>query len=44
MKRLHDAFNNEGLMNPEKVFPITRGCREGVVSSVKPDAVAEVAR
>jgi glycolate oxidase len=45
MKRLHDAFNADGLMNPEKVFPITRGCREGVVSSVKPEpAAAEVAR
>jgi glycolate oxidase len=45
MRRLRDAFDNEGLMNPEKVFPITRGCREGVVSSVKPEpAEAEAAR
>lgn len=45
MKRLHDAFNPEALMNPQKVFPMTRGCREGVVSSVRPEtAVAEVAR
>ena len=42
MKRAHAAFNSEGIMNPEKVFPLTRGCREGVVSSVRPEpAVAE---
>jgi glycolate oxidase len=44
MRRLHDAFNAEGLMNPQKVFPMTRGCREGVVSSVKTEALAEVAK
>jgi glycolate oxidase len=44
MKRLHDAFNAEGLMNPQKVFPMTRGCREGVVSSVKPEPAVEVTR
>ncbi|HWR13978.1 MAG TPA: FAD-linked oxidase C-terminal domain-containing protein [Terriglobales bacterium] len=44
MKRLHDAFNPEGTMNPQKVFPMTRGCREGVVSTVRPpEVVAEVA-
>lgn len=43
MKRLHNAYNREGLMNPMKVFPTTRGCREGVVSSVKPELV-EVAQ
>jgi glycolate oxidase len=36
MKRLHDAFNPDGLMNPQKVFPTQRGCREGVMSSVRP--------
>jgi glycolate oxidase len=36
MKRLHDAFNPDGLMNPQKVFPTPRGCREGVMSSVRP--------
>lgn len=42
MKRAHAAFNSEGIMNPGKVFPLTRGCREGVVSSVRPEpAVAE---
>lgn len=44
MKRLHDAFNSGGLMNPQKVFPMTRGCREGVVSSVRPEPVAEVTK
>jgi glycolate dehydrogenase FAD-linked subunit len=44
MKHLHDAFNSEGLMNPQKVFPMTRGCREGVVSSVRPEPVAEVVK
>jgi hypothetical protein len=36
MKRLHDAFNPDGLMNPQKVFPTPRGCREGLMSSVRP--------
>jgi glycolate oxidase len=50
MKRLHDAFNPDGLMNPQKVFPTPRGCREGVMSSVRPPgtttelAPAEVSR
>ncbi len=41
MKRLHDAFNPDGMMNPEKVFPMTRGCREGVSSSVRPEPVSQ---
>jgi glycolate oxidase len=31
MKQLHDAFNPDGLMNPQKVCLGTRGGREGVV-------------
>lgn len=42
MLRLRDAFNPDGTMNPEKMFPIRRGCGEARVSSVKP-VVAEVA-
>ena len=28
MRRLHDAFNPDGLCNPGKVFPTTRFCVE----------------
>jgi glycolate oxidase len=28
MKRLHDAFNPTGILNPQKVFPTSRSCRE----------------
>jgi glycolate oxidase len=28
MRRLHDVFNPEGVLNPEKVFPGTRTCME----------------
>ena len=44
MRRLHDAFNPDGMMNPQKVFPTPRGCREGIVASTPPAEVAEVAR
>ena len=43
MQRLRDALNPEGTMNPEKMFPVRRGCGEARVSSVKPEMV-EVAR
>ena len=43
MKRLHDAFNPDGRMNPQKVFPTPRGCREGIVASTRPVELAEVA-
>ncbi|HXZ79901.1 MAG TPA: FAD-linked oxidase C-terminal domain-containing protein [Terriglobales bacterium] len=32
MRRLHDAFNPKGVLNPQKVFPTPRSCREGIVS------------
>ncbi|HMK31227.1 MAG TPA: FAD-linked oxidase C-terminal domain-containing protein, partial [Terriglobales bacterium] len=32
MKRLHDAFNPDGVLNPQKLFPTPRSCREGIVS------------
>lgn len=28
MKRVRDAFNPIGLLNPEKIFPVSRGCGE----------------
>jgi glycolate oxidase len=28
MKRVHDAFNPRGLLNPHKLFPTPRSCRE----------------
>jgi glycolate oxidase len=28
MQRLHDAFNPASLLNPQKVFPMARSCRE----------------
>ena len=39
MRRLHDVFNPDGIMNPAKVFPMRRGCGEAMVSSVKPALV-----
>jgi glycolate oxidase len=42
MKRLHDVFNPDGMMNPQKVFPTPRGCREGIVASTQPVELAEV--
>jgi glycolate oxidase len=44
MKRLHDAFNPDGMMNPQKVFPTPRGCREGIVASTRPEELVEVTR
>jgi len=37
MLRLRDAMNPQGIMNPEKLFPVRRGCGEARVSSVKPE-------
>ena len=28
MQRLHDAFNPSCLLNPQKIFPLARSCRE----------------
>jgi glycolate oxidase len=33
MVRLRDALNPRGLLNPQKVFPMPRSCREGTFSS-----------
>jgi glycolate oxidase len=32
MRRLHDAFNPESLLNPQKIFPTAHGCREVAAS------------
>jgi glycolate oxidase len=28
MRRVHDAFNPTGLLNPDKLFPSSKGCGE----------------
>jgi hypothetical protein len=28
MRRVRDAFNPQGLLNPEKIFPSKKGCGE----------------
>jgi len=28
MRRIRDAFNPTGLLNPEKILPIKKGCGE----------------
>ena len=28
MKRVHDAFNPDSMLNPQKLFPTPRSCRE----------------
>jgi glycolate oxidase len=28
MRRVRDAFNPQGLLNPEKIFPTKKGCGE----------------
>jgi glycolate dehydrogenase FAD-linked subunit len=33
MRRIRDAFNPKGLLNPEKIFPNTKGCGEIRVGS-----------
>jgi glycolate oxidase len=32
MRRLHDAFNPHGVLNPQKIFPTSRSCRETMAS------------
>ena len=39
MHRLHDALNPRSMLNPQKVFPTTRGCREVTAS---PELTAKV--
>ncbi|HVZ61123.1 MAG TPA: FAD-linked oxidase C-terminal domain-containing protein, partial [Terriglobales bacterium] len=38
MQRLHDAFNPLSMLNPQKVFPTSRSCRETAQS--RPPALA----
>jgi len=42
MRRVRDAFNPEGLLNPEKIFPNTKGCGEIRVHSAAPTGAARV--
>ncbi len=39
MRRLHDAFNPESLLNPQKIFPTAHGCREVAASPQLTQAV-----
>jgi glycolate oxidase len=39
MHLAHDAFNPDRIMNPQKVFPTPGGCRETMVSKVRPGEV-----
>ncbi|MGH9795497.1 MAG: FAD-linked oxidase C-terminal domain-containing protein [Candidatus Acidiferrales bacterium] len=41
MRRVHDAFNPTGLLNPDKFFPSTKGCGE---IRVRPLPLSEPAR
>jgi glycolate oxidase len=37
MKSLREAFNPNGLFNPGKIFPTTRGCRETGAAVIPPE-------
>ena len=39
MRRLRDCFNPDSILNPQKIFPTTRGCREIAASPQLTDAV-----
>ena len=41
MRRLHDAFKPGSMLNPEKIFPSTRSCREIAASAALTQAVLE---
>jgi glycolate oxidase len=41
MRRIRDAFNPAGLLNPGKIFPTTKGCGE---IHVRPLPVAGASR
>jgi glycolate oxidase len=43
MKRVHDAFNPDGVLNPHKIFPTPRSCRETNVL-MRPEPVTAGAR
>jgi glycolate oxidase len=38
MRRLREAFNPDGLLNPQKLLPSTKSCRELV--GISPEALA----
>jgi len=39
MRRLRDAFNPNGVLNPQKIFPTTRACREIAATPALTDAI-----
>jgi glycolate oxidase len=41
MRRLHDAFNPTSNLNPQKLFPTTRSCREIAASAAQTQAAIE---
>jgi glycolate oxidase len=41
MRRLHDAFNPNSNLNPQKIFPSTRSCREIAASPALTQAVIQ---
>ncbi|MCI0350701.1 MAG: FAD-binding protein [Acidobacteriales bacterium] len=44
MQRLHDAFNPASTLNPQKMFPSTRSCREIAASPALTQAVLDGSR
>ena len=40
MRRVHDALNPQSLLNPHKIFPTPRSCREGVAGQTVPAGAA----
>ena len=39
MRRLRDAFNPNGVLNPQKIFPTARACREIAATPALTDAI-----
>ena len=39
MRRLRDAFNPKGVLNPQKILPTTRACREIAATPALTDAI-----
>jgi glycolate oxidase len=39
MRRVHDAFNPDSLLNPGKIFPLSRGCGEIRIKKKQPHNV-----
>jgi glycolate oxidase len=37
MKLLREAFNRNSILNPQKIFPTTRSCRETGAAAISPE-------